>query len=380
MNTNTRENNLNDKTLALFFTAGISLKTWYDIGSIDREVAIYNELSNHFKHIYFFTYGGEEDLTFKKYLAGNISIIPKKNTRNGVVNTLLYSVMLPLIHRKILKDVEVLKTNQMWGAWSAVLTKLIFRNKLVVRTGFMLSINFKRQNPNSRRIWLMKLVELVAYKVADAIITSSQSNYVYVKEKYKPRGMHVVIPNYVDTEVFKPMATANKGSICFVGSFKPAKNLFALFEALTGLPYVLTIIGSGKQEVQLKQFADENGITVNFLGNIPNHELPEIINQHELFILPSLYENMPKALLEAMSCGMPVIGTNVKGINEVIEHGKNGILCDTDSDSIRAAIVTLMKDEELKQRLAENARKTIVEGYSLSKIATKELKLMEALV
>jgi glycosyltransferase involved in cell wall biosynthesis len=244
----------------------------------------------------------------------------------------------------------------------------------------MLSINFKRQNPNSRRIWLMKMVELVAYKVADAIITSSQSNFDYVKEKYTPRGMHVVIPNYVDTDVFKPMDITNKGSICFVGSFKPAKNLFAMLEALTGLPYCITIIGSGKQEVQLKKFADDNGITVNFLGNIPNHELPEILNQHELFILPSLYENMPKALLEAMSCGMPVIGTNVKGINEVIEHGENGILCDTDSNSIRAAIETLMKDDELKQRLGENARNTIVEGYSLSKIATKELKLMEALV
>ena len=78
MNTNTRENNINDKSLALFFTAGASLKTWYDIGSIDREVAIYNALSKYFKHIYFFTYGGEEDLTFKKYLADNISIIPKK--------------------------------------------------------------------------------------------------------------------------------------------------------------------------------------------------------------------------------------------------------------------------------------------------------------
>ncbi|MCK4736821.1 MAG: glycosyltransferase family 4 protein, partial [Methanophagales archaeon] len=304
---------LKDKTLALFFTAGISLKTWHDIGMIDGEVAIYNDLSKYFKHIYFFTYGGEEDRTFKKYLAGNISIIPKK----GIVNTLLYSVMIPFVYHKILKDVEVLKTNQMWGAWSAVLTKLIFRNKLVVRTGFMLSLNFKRQNSNSRRIWLMKMVELVAYKVADGIITSSQSNFEYVKEKYKPRGMHVVIPNYVDTDVFKPMKTAKKkGSICFVGSFKPAKNLFALFKALKGLPYSITIIGSGEQEVQLKKFADENGITVNFLGNIPNHELPEFLNLHELFILPSLYENMPKALLEAMSCGMSVIGTNVKGINE----------------------------------------------------------------
>jgi glycosyltransferase involved in cell wall biosynthesis len=373
---NEHVDNLKDKSLALFFTAGVSLKTWYDTGSIDREVVIYHELSKYFKHIYFFTYGDKEDLKFKSYLADNISIIHKK----GVSNSLLYSLMIPLIHHKILKDVEVLKTNQMWGSWSAVLTKLIFMKKLVVRTGFLLSLNFKRQNPNSQRIWLMKLVELVAYKIADGIITSSQSNFEYVKEKYKPRGMHVVIPNYVETDVFKPMETAkDKGSICFVGSFKRAKNLFALFEALKGLPYSLSIVGSGEQEVQLKKFADENGIIVNFLGNIPNHELPEFLNQHELFILPSLYENMPKALLEAMSCAMSVIGTNVKGINEVIEHGEDGILCDTDSNSIRAAIVTLMKDDELKQRLAENARKTISEGYSLSKIAEKELKLMEKL-
>ena len=379
MNANSKDflEELKDKTLALFFTAGVSLKTWHDIGMIDREVAIYNELSKYFKHIFFFTYGGEEDLKFKSYLVDNITIIPKK----CVSNSLLYSLMIPLIHHRILKDVEVLKTNQMWGSWSAVLTKLIFMKKLVVRTGFLLSINFVRQNPNSKRKWLMKLVELVAYKVADGIITSSQSNFEYVTKKYKPRGMHVVIPNYVETDVFKPMETAkDKGSICFVGSFKPAKNLFALLEALKGLPYTLSIVGSGEQEVQLKKFADENGITVNFLGNIPNHELPKILNQHELFILPSLYENMPKALLEAMSCGMSVVGTNVKGINEVIEHGENGILCDTDSDSISAAIVTLMKDDELKQRIAENARKTIVEGYSLDKIATKELRFMEKLV
>lgn len=126
---------LKDKTLALFFTAGISLKTWYDIGSIYREVAIYNELSKYFKHIYFFTYGVEEDLKFKSYLADNITIIPKKY----VSNSLIYSFMIPFIHHKILKDVDILKTNQMWGSWSAVLTKLIYRRKLVVRTGYMLS-------------------------------------------------------------------------------------------------------------------------------------------------------------------------------------------------------------------------------------------------
>ena len=368
---------LKDKSLALFFTAGVSLKTWYNIGSIDREVAIYNELSKYFKHIYFFTYGGREDLKFKDYLADNITIIPKK----GIANGLLYSAMIPLIHRKILKNVEVLKTNQMWGSWSAVLTKLVYREKLVVRTGYMLSINFMKRNPKSWKKWIMKSIERVAYKFADGIITTSQSNFKYVKKNYNPHGVHVVIPNYVETAVFKPMNMARKkDSICFVGRLSQEKNLFALLEALKGLPYTTDIIGSGEQSEQLEKFTNKNGINANFLGNIPNHKLPEILNRYELFILPSLWENMPKTLLEAMACGMPVIGTNVKGINEVIEHDRNGILCGTDSNSIREAIITLMKDEELKQELGANARRTIVENYSLSNLARKELKLMEELL
>jgi len=380
MNMNYKKNKvekLKDRTLALFFTAGISLKTWHDIGMIDREVAIYNELSKHFKHIYFFTYGDKEDLKFKSYLADNITIIPKKY----ISNSLLYSFMMPFIHHKILKDVDILKTNQMWGSWSAVLAKLIYRKKLIVRTGYMLSIHYAKRNPKSRINWLMKIIEMIAYKLADAIITTSQTNFEYVERNYSPSGTHVLIPNYIETEVFKPMDIAKKkGTICFIGRLTKQKNLFTLLEALKGLPYTLTIIGSGEQEEQLKKFAAENKVEANFLGNVPNHELPKILNQHELFILPSLWEGMPKTLLEAMACGMPVIGTRIDGTKEVIEHGRNGILCSTNTDSIREAIVTLMEDRELRQRLGENARKRIVEDYSLANLADKELRLMEELV
>jgi len=365
------------KRIALFFTKGVSLKIWHDTGMIDREVAIYNRLSKYFKHIYFFTYGGKEELKFRDYLADNITIIPKKY----ISNNFLYSFITPFIHRKIFKDVDILKTNQMWGSWSAVLTKLIYRKKLVVRTGYMLSIHFMKRNPKSWKQWIMKIIERVAYKVADGVITTSQSNFEYVKKNYSPPGIHVLIPNYVESDVFKPMNMAKKkGSICFVGRLTKEKNLFSLLEALKDLPYALSIIGSGGQEEQLKDFANKDGIDVNFLGNIPNHELPKILNQHELFILQSLWENMPKALLEAMACGMPVIGTNVKGINELIEHDKTGILCNTDSNSIREAIITLMEDGELKEKLGKNARRTIVENYSLDSLAEKELKLMRKLV
>ena len=368
---------LRDKTLAVFFTAGVSMKTWHEIGMIDREVALYNKLSKYFRDIYFLTYGGDEDLEFRSYLADNIKIVPKK----CISNNLLYSLLIPFIHRKILKNVDILKTNQMMGAWSAVLAKLIYRKRLVVRTGYMLSIHFAKRNPKSKRKWLMKSIERLAYKLANAIITTSQANFEYVERNYRPHRSHILIPNYVETDVFKPMNVAKqKGSMCFIGRLTQQKNLFALLEALEGLPYTLSLIGSGEQGEQVKELAREKQVKANFLGNVPNHELPEILNRHELFILPSLWEGMPKTLLEAMSCGLPAIGTKIDGIREVIKHGENGILCDTDSGSIRQAIMSLMEKEELKVRLGEGARRTIVDSYSLDSLVEKELKLLEALV
>jgi len=367
---------LKGKTLALFFTAGVSLQTWHEIGMIDREVAIYNELSKYFKHIYFLTYGGEEDLGFKDYLADNITIVPKKKFPND----LLYSFMLPFIHRKILRKVDILKTNQIFGSWSAALTKLIYRKKLVVRTGYMLSIHFMKRKPKSRKRWVVKGIEMLGYKSADGIITTSQTNFEYVKGNYNPAGIHVLIPNYVETNKFKPMhITKKKGSICFIGRLTEQKNLFALLEALKDLPYTINLIGSGEQGEQLEEFANKNDINANFLGNIPNHELPRILNEHELFVLPSLWEGMPKTLLEAMACGLPAIGTKIDGTKEVIEHGKNGILCDTDSKSIRQAIIHLMEEEGLKQSLGANARKTIEQRFSLEKLLDKELELYSLL-
>jgi len=368
---------LRDKTLALFFTCGVSLKLWHDIGMIDREVAIYNKLSKYFKHIYFLTYGGKEDLRFRDYLADNITIVPKKY----IPNNLLYSFMLPFIHRKMLKKVDILKTNQMSGSWSAVLTKLIYRNKLVVRTGYMWSINFSRANPKSWENLIIKRAEAFAYRIADATITSSQRNFDYVGQNYQSHN-HILIPNYVETEVFRPLngITKKKGSICFIGRLSREKNLLALLEALEGLPYTINIIGSGPQVGQLKELARSNGVKANFLGNIPNHELPRVLNEHELFVLPSLWENMPKTLLEAMACGLPVIGTNVEGIKEVVKGEENGILCETNPKSIRQAIISVMEDEGLKQRLGEKARKTIEQRFSLEKLINKELGLYAQLL
>ena len=140
------------------------------------------------------------------------------------------------------------------------------------------------------------------------------------------------------------------------------------------------IVGSGNQKESLEKHAKEKGINVEFLGNIPNNELPNILNQHEVFILPSLYEGMPKTLLEAMACGLPVIGTDVGGIREIVEHGRNGLLCGTDPKSIRETIQVLTNNEKLKRTLGEQAGITIKEKFSLNRLIEKELKLYGDLI
>lgn len=367
-----KHNGLKDKTLALLFTCGISLKIWHDMGMIDREVALYNALSQYFKHIYFFTYGDKEDLRFKEHLADNITIVPKKS----ITNSLFYSLGLPFRHRKILREVDIIKTNQMYGAWSAVLAKRLYRNMIVVRTGYMWSINSRRANSGSWQSFMSKRIEGFVYGRADAAITGSQSNYDYAETHYHPRN-HIRIPSYIATELFKPIngIKKRKDAICFVGRLSPEKNLTALLEALKGLPYTFDIIGSGQQLDQLKESARNNMVRVNFLGNIPNNELPAILNEYELFVLPSLWEGMPKALLEAMACGLAVVGTGVDGTKEVIRDGENGILCGTTAGSIRQAIIKAMNDRDLREKLGASARKTIENIFSLTMLLDKELEL-----
>ena len=267
----------------------------------------------------------------------------------------------------------------MLGSWSAVFSKIINKNILVVRTGYVLSLGFI-DNENWLKKNLVTIIEKLAYHQSNGIITSSKEGYNYVKSRYNPQGIHCMIPNFVDTKLFCPQnLPKKKGSICFIGRLNKQKNLFALIEAFEGLPYSLSIIGSGDQKEALNKFSIKKKINVKFLGNIANKDLPKILNQHEIFILPSLWEGMPKVLLEAMSCGIPVIATNVKGNNEVVLNMENGILCDTDFLSIKKSIINLMENEDLKSKLGRNARETIIRSYSLKNLVKREVKLMEKL-
>jgi glycosyltransferase involved in cell wall biosynthesis len=130
----------------------------------------------------------------------------------------------------------------------------------------------------------------------------------------------------------------------------------------------------------LKQRALQSGGNLTFPGAVPNHELPQALNQASIFILPSFYEGHPKALIEAMACGLAVIGTDVDGIRDLIQHGETGWLCQVDAASIREAIQTLLVNPDLCQYLGQNARTFVLNNFTLKNILEQEIGLYHQLL
>jgi len=371
---------MNSKKLALFFTEGVSLKTWEKIGNLEREIKPYIKLAENYSEVYFFTYGGSEDEKIIKKYSDKIKVCYKKNN----LNNLIYSFLLPFFYKKELKKIAVYKTNQMSGAWTAVLAKKLFKKKLIVRCGYEWLDFLKRDNKNKFLLFIIKKIEKFVYKNADKIIITSKKDQEFIINNFKINPEKIeVINNYIDTNLFikKENNIDKKNKLVFVGRFNQQKNLFNLLDAVDNMDVELNLIGSGELENELKEKAQKIKIArINFLGNILNEKLGEELNKNEIFIFPSLYEGNPKALLEAMSTGLAVLTTDVKGIREIINHKENGYLVNTDSDSIKKGLEELLGDKELKEKIGNNARKTIEEKFSFEKIIEKEINLHKEVI
>jgi glycosyltransferase involved in cell wall biosynthesis len=366
------------QNFALFFTRGLSLERWNRIGMFEREVALYRLTASTFNTVYFFTYGNKKDLSYTSLLPSNVVIVPKPT----YISAVLYSFILPFIHAKKLRTVHLMKTNQMDGSWSAVIAKKLYGAKLIVRCGYEW-LQFIEQ---SKRSWMKRTfaycVERFAYRNAHKIVVTSGGARDFIVERFAIAPSTIsIIPNYVDTDLFTPIQLPKKAKqIITIGRLEPQKNLSALLDAMIGIDATLVVVGEGSQHAVLATFAKLHNLSVVFTGNLSQKDIVTQLNASELFILPSLYEGHPKTLLEAMAVGLPCIGSDIPGINDTIVDSVNGILCGVDSFSIRSTLEKLLGDDALRAKLAEEARKTALEIYSLHAVVKAELALYHSLV
>ena len=345
---------------------------------LDREVALYLRLRDRGIKVGFVTYGDVEDLDYAERFPG-INILCNR----WKLPPLLYELLIPLLHTSWFRQSHIFKSNQTLGARTALKCARLFRKKFIARSGYLLSVVTEhRHGQNSGETRRVKDLERYVFTRADRVVVTAPAMHHRVTDYYNvPEARVSVIPNYVDTEIFVPNSspTSFQKRLCYVGRLDPEKNPIGLMEAVKGMDVELVMVGNGSLSNQLWTEAARQRLPVQFLGNVPNHQLPEILNNADLFVLPSLYEGHPKTLIEAMACGLPVIGTDVPGIRDLIVHRENGYLCGTRPKEIREAIRYVLSDGSQRTRMGRNARAYVVEHFALDRIVEKEIALLEDL-
>ncbi|HLP86287.1 MAG TPA: glycosyltransferase family 4 protein [Candidatus Paceibacterota bacterium] len=359
-------------------TRGMSLSKWGSIGMLAREIKPYQKLAEYFNKIYIFTYGDNKDKTYSDLFPLNVEIV----TKPKFMPVLMYSFLLPFIHSKKLKNTHIIKTNQMDGSWSAVISKKLFNLKLVVRCGYEWLDTIEKLKKSFFKKTTACYAEKFAYNNADRIILTGEESKNFVTGRFSIDSNKIkIIPNYINIDLFKPLnIPKEQNRIIFIGRLEKEKNLINLFYGVKGLDVKLVVVGDGSLRAQLEDIANKEGINVIFKGNIPQSSIPEELNKSEIFILPSLYEGNPKVLLEAMSSGLACIGTDVQGINSIIKDGEDGVISQTDPISIKNAIIKLINDKELRDKIGINARKRIEQNNSFDIFIEKELSIYQSLI
>ncbi len=364
--------------VVLFLSRNTPLARWQKLGLLARETALYRRLSQQVAFA-LVTSGGAEEQTYAADL-GEIAVLVNR----WGVSPNAYSLLAPWLHRAALRQADLFKTNQLDGAWTAVLAARLHHKPVIVRAGYLWAENFTREKGAGAKARLIVALQRWVLRAATHLVVTTEAMKAHLLAHYRiPATKVTVIPNYVDSDLFcpRPEVSPENGRLCFVGRLNRVKNVDLLITALSGLPDVrLTLIGQGEEQPRLLELAQRLNVAVEFVGQLPHEQLPAMLNRAALFVLPSRFEGHPKALIEAMACGTAVLGANVEGIRDVIRHGETGWLCPPTVDGLRTAIQTLLADAELRQRLGENGRQFVLQTYSLERVAEEELALYRRLL
>lgn len=163
-----------------------------------------------------------------------------------------------------------------------------------------------------------------------------------------PRAGIEVVANVVDTEAFTPPTAGRPAGqrLLNVAWLAEKKGHRYLLEALTELPEAtLEIVGDGELRPALERQVAELGLEgrVCFLGELPKHEVAELMRAADLFVLPSLAENLPVVLIEAQASGLPAVATRVGGVPELVDDATGTLVAPADAAALAAAIRTTLE-------------------------------------
>lgn len=213
-------------------------------------------------------------------------------------------------------------------------------------------------------------------KRSDHVIALHNGNKERLLRLGIPEERISVVPNGVDTEVFRPI-NDEKGSYClYVGSLVERKGVSILLKSLAEIGSLKChIVGTGPESYRLRKEAQDLAIEqrVAFLGNIPIHDLVREYQRAQFLVLPSYSEGMPLSVLEAMSSGTPVLTTDTPGLRELVLENETGILLKPGKPTDLARGLLRMAENPRRTRAMGLRARRLVEGTFAWKRIAREI-------
>ncbi len=235
-----------------------------------------------------------------------------------------------------------------------------------------------------RRRALVLLERLAAHACALIVAVSEHERDEGLRLGVGRRTQYRVIRNGVDIERWQAERAPDRDLALMVGRLasqkRPELAIRALAIARQTRPSLrLTLAGSGELEAGLRRLADALGIggSVEFLGN--RDDVPDLLARAGCVVVTSVYEGCSLAILEAMAAGVPVVAARFGGVDELVDDGVTGLLCDDAPEALAGALLRLRDDVDMSDRLGAEARRRARELYSRRRMAAELAAVYEFL-
>jgi len=231
---------------------------------------------------------------------------------------------------------------------------------------------YRLLRPLVRRLW----------RDADALVAVSNGLRSHA-ERLTPDLSIQVIPNAIDLSQFTPPRQRDAQGpvrLLYVGRFNKFKNVETLIEAVDRLSrmdigdFDLELVGEGEQRPVLERMVAERGLSrrIHFSGWVPRQRIAEYYRRADIFVTATTWEGMPNTVLEAMACGLPIVGTQASGLGELVQDGVNGYLVPIkDAAALAEAIALLIDNGYERRRMGRQSRKLVERQFAWEHIAAQ---------
>lgn len=369
--------------IAFFTSLGFGLEVWSRLGTISRELALYNSLVDLGWEVHVFTYERNCDIKelLKSDCLARLNVHPLLPCWIPICLRIPFVVFLPLVILRFFslgRTFDVVKTNQGHAALHALIFAFLFHKPMVARSGYVLSEQLCNRRDRPLKDVIRACLERVVMRCARVCIVPTPFLVEWCKMNLKCRRLFL-LPNNVDTERFAPVINSERRHhncghpvVLAVGRLSKEKRFSLLIHAAAITGVAVSIVGEGILRAELKSIAEKEGVSLNLLGRVANENLPALYNSADLFIICSEYEGHPKALIEAMACGCACIGTDSPGIRNQIKDNENGLIVEGTANGLAVGIKRLLANQSLADKIRQGARRYALENFSLEELAKKE--------